>query len=220
MKQKNEFATSRICTMVFLCLLAASQSLSVDSQNSDSVEALKLSAQRLLKQQQYTEALPILEKLVAAEPNDMQHHFYLGFALIAQGDVTKDDAQRTALRLRARNEFLKSKELGNRDPLVDELLGSLPPDGSVGNPFSANSKANDLMREAEVLFANRKLDEALDRYQNALKLDPTLYEAALYCGDVLTQKGDFANAEIWYQKAIAIDPTREIAYRYSAAPFM
>ncbi len=206
--------------MVFLCLLAASQSLSVYSQNSDSVEALKLSAQRLLKQQQYTEALPILEKLVAAEPNDPQHHFYLGFALIDQGNVTKVDAQRKALRVRARNEFLKSKELGNTEPLVDGLIGSLPPDGSDGKAFSANSKADDLMKEAEALFANGKLDDALDRYQKALKLDPTLYEAALFCGDVLTQRGDFANAEIWYQKAISIDPTREIAYRYSATPFM
>ncbi len=202
MKQKTEFATSRNCTIVFLCLLAASQPLSVFSQNSDSVEALNLSAQRLLKQQQYTEALPILEKLVAAEPNDMQHHFYLGFALIAQGNVTKDDAQRMALRIRARNEFLKSKELGNKDPLVDGLIGSLPPDGSDGKSFSANSKADDLMREAEALFANGKLDEALDKYQNALKLDPTLYEAALFCGDVFTQRGDFANAEIWYHPKI------------------
>ena len=34
------------------------------------------------------------------------------------------------------------------------------------------------------------------------------------------QKQDFAQAEIWYQKAIAIDPNRETAYRYSATPLM
>jgi tetratricopeptide (TPR) repeat protein len=220
MKQKTEIKPSRICTIVFLCLLSASHSLSVHSQNSDSVEALNLSAQRLIKQQKYTEALPILEELVAAEPNDPQHHFYLGFALIAQANVTKVDAQQKAFRIRARNEFVKSKELGNNDPLVDGLIGSLSPDGSDGKAFSANSKADDLMKEAEALFSRGKLDEALDRYQNALKLDPTLYEAALFCGDVFTQRGDFANAEIWYQKAISIDPTREIAYRYSATPFM
>jgi len=34
------------------------------------------------------------------------------------------------------------------------------------------------------------------------------------------QKADYANAEIWYQKAIAIDPNKETAYRYSATPLM
>ena len=31
---------------------------------------------------------------------------------------------------------------------------------------------------------------------------------------------DWANAEKWYQRAIAIDPNRETAYRYSATPLM
>ena len=34
------------------------------------------------------------------------------------------------------------------------------------------------------------------------------------------QKEDFAQAETWYQKAIAIDPNKETAYRYSATPLM
>jgi hypothetical protein len=33
-------------------------------------------------------------------------------------------------------------------------------------------------------------------------------------------KEDFVQAEIWYQKAIAINPDRETAYRYSATPLM
>ena len=34
------------------------------------------------------------------------------------------------------------------------------------------------------------------------------------------QKGDYAQAEAWYQRAIAINPNRETAYRYSATPLM
>ena len=34
------------------------------------------------------------------------------------------------------------------------------------------------------------------------------------------QKGDYNQAEIWYQKAITIDPLKETAYRYSATPLM
>ncbi len=76
------------------------------------------------------------------------------------------------------------------------------------------------MSQAETLFSQGNLDQALASYQKALQLDRELYDAALFTGDVYTQKGDFVQAEVWYQKAIAIDPNREIAYRYSAAPLM
>ena len=62
------------------------------------------------------------------------------------------------------------------------------------------------MVEAEAFFSQGKHAEALKNYQKALQLDPKLYEAVLFSGDVYTQKGDFAQTEPWYQKAIAIDP--------------
>ncbi|HEX8136684.1 MAG TPA: tetratricopeptide repeat protein [Pyrinomonadaceae bacterium] len=181
---------------------------------------MKQKVGELIKQQKYTEALPLLEKLVVAEPNNPETHFYLGFALIAQANVVKDDAARRALRIRARNAFIKSKELGNREPLVDALIQNILPDGSEGKAFSQNAEANKLMTEAEAFFSQGKMDEALKNYQKALQLDPKLYEAALFSGDVYTQRGDFQQAETWYQKAIAIDPNRETAYRYSATPLM
>src|SRR5258708_6053472 len=76
------------------------------------------------------------------------------------------------------------------------------------------------MNQGEAIFSQGKLDEALADYQKALLMDPKLYEAALFCGDVYTQKADFNQAEASYQKAIAIDPNRETAYRYSATPLM
>jgi tetratricopeptide (TPR) repeat protein len=76
------------------------------------------------------------------------------------------------------------------------------------------------MAEAEAFFAQGKLDEALKDYQKALGLDPKLYHAALFAGDVFMQKGDFAQGEVWYKRAIEIDPNKETAYRYSATPLM
>ena len=124
------------------------------------------------------------------------------------------------LRIRARNEFIKSKELGQKDPLVDALIQVMPADGSAGSDFSPNIKANILMIEAEAFFSQGKLDEALVNYQKALELDPKLYHAALFSGDVFIQKGDVAQGEAWYKRAIAIDPNKETAYRYSATPLM
>jgi tetratricopeptide (TPR) repeat protein len=220
MFQYNFLNTAARIVLLFLCLSTVWQPMAIHARTGHSVQELKQQSGELVKQQKYTEALPILEKLSIAEPNNPETFFYLGFALIAQGHVTKDDVARRALRIRARNAFLKSKELGSKEPVLDALIQSLPADGSGGDGFSQNSNANKLMGEAEAFFSQGKLDDALKSYQSALQLDPALYEAALFSGDVYSQRGDFPQAEIWYQKAIATDPNREIAYRYSATPLM
>lgn len=209
----------RLALLLF-CLSAVLPSTLVLAQDGESIQELKQKAGGLIKQQKYTEALPMLEKLAAAEPDNPETQFYLGFALIAQANTTKDAAARKGLRLRARSAFIKSKESGNNDPLVDALIQSIPPDGSDGKAFSQNAEADKLMTEAEALFSQGKLDDALKNYQSALQLDPKLYEAALFSGDVYSQRGDFQQAEVWYQKAVGIDPNRETAYRYSATPLM
>jgi Tfp pilus assembly protein PilF len=51
-------------------------------------------------------------------------------------------------------------------------------------------------------------------YKRALVLEPKLYEAALFIGDVYFKSADHANAAEWYGRAIAMEPDRETAYRY------
>jgi tetratricopeptide (TPR) repeat protein len=203
-----------------LCLSALCFPAAARAQTSAEVQELRRTAGELMQQQKYTDALPLLEKIVAVEPNDAKSQYFLSFALIAQANNTKDAATRRALRVRARDAIIKSKELGIQEPNVDGLIQSLPPDGADGGAFSQHAEANGLMVEAEALFSQGKLDEALGNYQKALQLDPKLYTAALFSGDVYTQRGDYANAEVWYQRAIAIDPGRETAWRYSATPLM
>ena len=218
---RHRFAeAARCCAFLSLLLLVLSHAPALRAQAGEDLGALKQKAAQLAKEQKYTEALPLLEKIAAAEPNDAQTQFYLGFALVAQANNTKEAAPRKALRLRARAAFVKAKELGVTEPVVDALIQSMPPDGSDGEDFSKNSEAEKLMTEAEALFSQGKLDDALKNYQAALRLDPQLYLAALFSGDVYTHRGDFQQAEVWYQKAIEIDPTRETAYRYSATPLM
>lgn len=146
--------------------------------------------------------------------------FQLGFALVAQANTTIETADKQALRVRARNAFIRAKELGVGEPIVEALIQSLPPDGSDASSFSKNVLANAVMVEAESFFGQGKLDEALKDYQKALSLDPKLYHAALFSGDVYMQRGDLSQASAWYEKAIAMDPMIETAYRYSATPLM
>ena len=206
----------------FLVLVLSTALLpaAVCAQSSETAQDLKQRTDALFKQNNYLDALPLLEKLIVATPDDPDVHFSIGFSLLAKAQVTKDTSERKALRVRARNAFLKAKDLHVKQPVVDALIQSLPADGADGTPFSQNPEANDVMNQAEILFSQGNLDQALASYQKALQLDPKLYDAALFTGDVYTQKGDFAQAEVWYQKAIAIDPYREIAYRYSATPLM
>ena len=206
--------------VILLCLLAFGSSALTPAQEGDDIPRQKQKVNELLKQQKYVEALPILQELAIAEPENAETQFFLGFALIAKANTTKDLEARKALRVRSRKAFLRSRELGNKEPILDGLIQSILPDGSDGKAYSQVAEANSLMAEAEGLFSQGKLDDALKYYQKALQLDPKIYEAALFSGDVYTQRGDFQQAEFWYQKAIAIDPKRETAYRYSATPLM
>lgn len=201
-------------TMVFAALTAAS------AQTPAEIDALKEQAATLLNQDKYIEAVPVFEKLVKAEPDNPDAHFYLGFTILAQAKTTKDKDAARQLTVRARQSFVKAKQLGSTQKVLDAFIASLPEDGEMNNQFSKNTAADNFMQDGEAAFTQGKIDDALGFYQKALKLDPKLYEAALYSGDMYIRKDDFASAEIWYQKAIAIDPTRETAYRYSATPLM
>lgn len=204
---------------LLLCLSTVAGSMLTYAQASTSVPEMRRKAGELIKEQKYIEALPLLEELTSAEPDDPETHFYLGFALIAKANLTNDNATRNALRVRAHNAFIRAKELGIKEPVVDALIQNTA-ESSDEKAYSQNAEANKLFVEAEALFSQGKLDDALVNYQKALQLDPNLYEAAVFSGDVYVQKGDFPQAETWYQKAIAIDPNRETAYRYSATPLM
>lgn len=206
--------------VVLFCLSSSFYCSNVSAQTGESIEKLKAKVFELTEKTNYLEALPLLEKIVVAEPNNARMHFYLGFALIARANNTKDGDQRIALSKRARAAFIRAKELNIEEPVVDALIESIPLDGSLGQTFSENIAANSLMTQAEAFFSQGKLDDALRNYQKALTLDPRLYHAALFSGDVFMSKEDFANAELWYKKAIDIDPTKETAYRYSATPLM
>lgn len=210
----------RKLSVTLLLFLLFSLSVGTQAQPTQAAADLKRQAKKLLDQNNYVEALPILENIAKLEPNDGETQFYLGFALLGQAINTKDAAVRKELRARSRRSFVKAKSLEFYEPRLDALIESLPEDGSDAPGFSSNPKADELVKEGEALFSQGKPDEALKKYQEALAVDPKVYFAALFSGDIYLQKRDFAQAEIWYQKAIEIDPNIETAYRYSATPLM
>ena len=206
---------------------------------------------RLFEQKRYGDAIPYLENLVKANPNNADLHFFHGFALLMRSTEITDKTEARQLKIRARKALIKSRDLGFKDKEIDKIIAALPTDGSDDDStgtgvintvtsssennstvYSSNKDAQEYMLKGETYFANKDYEKASEMYEKALKKDANLYEAALFSGDSFLQIGkgfqndankqkeNFDKAEIWYQKAMIINPNRETAYRYSATPLM
>ena len=170
-------------------------------------------------------ALPLLEKAALDYPNDPMVLSRLGFALYANSVDEKDAAKREQMRKRARATLLKSQSVGDNSNLTVITLDALAAPDSSQIPFSKIQAAEAAIRDGEAAFVRGDMDKAIAAYKRALELDPRLYDAALYAGDVefkkayQSQDAQFRNehfdaAGVWFAKAIAINPDRETAYRY------
>lgn len=213
------------CLLAFAALIL-SQGAPVAAQEPD-YESERKRAFELINQSKILEALPLFEKLVARNPDDGEVNFMLGFCLVAKTREINDPATRKQERVRARRYLVRAKELGVTEPLLNQLIAVIPPDGSEApaTRFSNNAEADKAMKDGEAAFARGELDKAFTEYARALQLDPKLYEAALFAGDMKFKQGAnssneaesstlFDQAGEWFAKAIAIDPDRETAYRY------
>src|SRR5216684_5200399 len=224
---KHSLTAKRILLNTCLSIISAlilSTGVSVAAQTPDYASE-RQRAFRLLDESKMLEALPILEKLATQNPNDAEVVFNLGFCIVARSRDIKDPVALKQERVRARGYLERAKELGVTEPVLGELLASIPPDGGEAVKFSPNPAVEAAMNEGESAYTRGELDKALAAYARALKLDPKLYYAALFAGDMAFKQGHnstdagergalFDKAGEWFSKAIAIDPDRETAYRY------
>ncbi|HWW14916.1 MAG TPA: tetratricopeptide repeat protein [Candidatus Dormibacteraeota bacterium] len=158
-------------------------------------------------------AMPLFEKLAANYPTDGVVWECWGVSTVGYSQTLDDPDLRKKARARARTILLKAKDLGDNSNLVQTLLGMIPEDG--GNvTFSSRQEVNDVMQHAEADFGRGDLDKAVDGYIQASLLDPNLYEAPLFTGDVFYKQHKPGSAGEWFKRAIQIDPNRETAYRY------
>ncbi|MDQ3801721.1 MAG: tetratricopeptide repeat protein [Acidobacteriota bacterium] len=158
-------------------------------------------------------------------PKPALFHFLATLAMFVSFTALSLQAQTSSERAGAA--ALKQKIASGKErrviesPSRSDVILSAPESGVIDDgKYSKNKEAENLMNEGESYFRQGDFEEALNAYQKALKLDPNLYEAALFSGDAYVQTGSYDDAEAWYQKAIAINPNRETAYRCSAKPLM
>ena len=169
---------------------------------------------QLYEEAKYAEALPVFEKLAAKYAEDRDVLKTYGFLMIGQGAYLKDADARKEARRRGRELLVKAQQLGAQDALLKSMLESIPADGGNDAQLSTKKEAEDAMREGEAAFAKKDFGQAIEMYQLALLLDPKLYEAALFTGDVYYATAEQKKAGEWFGRAAAINPDRETAYRY------
>src|ERR1043166_8640811 len=167
---------------------------------------------QLYKDAKFTEALPLFEKLAAAHPDDREIAELHAILFASQAVYLKDPEARKQARVRGRELLLHAQQMGANSPLLNSLLDGLRSDGDIG--FSPKKEVDDAMREGEAAFASGDFPKAIEMYQQALLLDPNLYEAALFIGDVYFKNADQQKAGEWFGRAIQMNPDRETAYRY------
>jgi tetratricopeptide (TPR) repeat protein len=205
------FVVGFMTVLMWLMLCAP---VSLLGQQTGAYEVELNRAIQLINEEKFDEALPIFEKLAAkTNQTDGQVMYGLGVTTLLTSDSITDEAKRREARLRARKALLRARELGVREASLDMMLSTIPPDGGVRG-VSKIKEANQAMDEAGVAFAQKNYPLAVTSYERAAKLDPTLYEAALYTGNTYYAMDQWGKAGEWFARAIAIDPTRETAYRY------
>lgn len=170
-------------------------------------------ASDLYQQGKYADALSPSKTAYEALPENALTVELYGSLLLFSSPGDADPEHRKAHKLEARKLLLHAQELGDNSPLVTSLLELLPADGSE-KPFSSKSEVDAAMQEGEKLFSNGDLDGAIKSYMRAHLLDPTLYTAPLFIGDVYFRKKMWGSAGEWFKTAISINPDLETAYRY------
>lgn len=202
----------RVSTLLLtLMVTAMGPEVCVFGQQTNDPERTR--AFQLFDESKFTEAVPLLEKLAAAYPDDPGVLEKYGFALYAATKSVKDSQQRKVMIARAKEALLRSKKLGNDSNLLKLALeGVAVADGE--SAFSRNKEAETLMQEGEKAYVQGELDKAAVAYARAFELDPQLYAAPLFAGDMYFKKKEWDKAVEWFARAVLVNPDRETAYRY------
>lgn len=165
-------------------------------------------AEEFIQKQKYTEAEPLLKKVVEGDPGNYVAWFDLGFTENALGKIDESIAAYRKSVAAKPDVFETNLNLGlqlakTRQPDAEQFLHAatqLKPTSHV-----AEGKARAWLSLGHVLEAT-KPDEALAAYHQAAISQPKDAEPHLSAGLLLEQQNKYADAEREYKAALELDP--------------
>jgi tetratricopeptide (TPR) repeat protein len=217
----------RLLPFALLLINASGQISTIPApQHEANFDAERAQANQLYTAGKILEALPLYEDLCRQDQTLAVFAERHGFGLLRQAATLQDEAAKKAMQQRGLAELYRAQKLGDNSPLLQTVLGdqAKSPLGAalsnipltVGYTYRGNAQAVATENDAEAAFAKNDLDTATKLYIKAAAQDPAWYSPVLFTGDMYFRQSKTADAGVWFQKAIAIDPDRETAYRYWA----
>jgi len=188
-------------------------------------DVLLSAGHRRAMQGDYDEAYSAYNVLLALNPYDADANADLGQAMDRQAmelraHGEKHEKAAAELIKKARPRILMAAMLGTNNPMLPVLLRTTAPDydwtQDTSASFSKNKEADSLIAQAENAFVQRRYDDAVQLYKEALKHDPESYVATLHCGDAYYTAGNLPSGTEWFGKAVALNPNVEQGHRYLA----
>src|SRR6185369_16867609 len=167
-----------------------------------------------MEQEQFDEAIPLLQQVTKGEPRSSTGHLELGRALV---HVKRYDEALPVLRVaieKKPDSGMAHFELGLALVKTGQWELALPEfQTAVANsPKSAQLH----FYLAAVLTKLRRKEEAIKEYERALEIDPGHYQTNLIYGRILFMDGDKTRALVLLQRAVKAEPESRGAHMYLA----
>ena len=165
-------------------------------------------AENAIEKHDYTSAEPLLQKVIAVDPNNFQAWFDLGFVYNGLGNTQKSIAAYRKSVAAKPDIFESNLNLGlmlakSGQPDAEQFLRAATTLQPTANVDEGHARA--WLSLAHVL-ENSKPDEAIEAYRQAAALEPKDTEPYLSAGLLLEKENHFAEAEQEYNHALALDP--------------
>lgn len=203
--------------IIFGAMLAGGVSLGAQAEvlGNQQSQALAQQGMTLVTQGKLKEAREQFELAAKADPTASHPVSSLGLLYYVLSDEPSISAeQRKDAREAARSLVARAIAMDGQDPLAQEVARRL---AAPERPrYQPQGNAGELALQGEVLFSKKDFKGALEKYEQAVAIDPHYADAWLYAGDCYFSMKQWAEAETRFRKAAELAPLHDQAWRFLA----